>query len=31
MNQSLQGIGQYVKAVGDAFSQTDEQLGSNLS
>ena len=30
MNQSLQGIGQYVKAVGDAFSQTDEQLGSNL-
>ncbi|MFF3752464.1 WXG100 family type VII secretion target [Streptomyces sp. NPDC002018] len=31
VNQGLQGIGQYVKAVGDAFSQTDEQLGSNLS
>jgi WXG100 family type VII secretion target len=31
VNQSLQGIGQYVKAVGDAFSQTDEQLGSNLN
>ncbi|TQJ47346.1 WXG100 family type VII secretion target [Streptomyces sp. NBC_00080] len=30
VNQGLQGISQYVKAVGDAFSQTDEQLGSNL-
>ncbi|MEU1513330.1 WXG100 family type VII secretion target [Streptomyces sp. NPDC005811] len=30
VNQGLQGISQYVKAVGEAFSQTDEQLGSNL-
>jgi WXG100 family type VII secretion target len=30
VNQALQGIGQYVKAVGDAFSQTDDQLGANL-
>ncbi|WP_055526244.1 WXG100 family type VII secretion target [Streptomyces graminilatus] len=30
VNQGLQGISQYVKAVGDAFAQTDEQLGSNL-
>ncbi|KAB1139428.1 WXG100 family type VII secretion target [Streptomyces luteolifulvus] len=30
VNQSLQGIGQYVRSVGDAFSQTDDQLGSNL-
>ena len=31
VNQGLQGIGQYVKSVGEAFSQTDDQLGSNLS
>ncbi|GHH88958.1 hypothetical protein GCM10018793_70500 [Streptomyces sulfonofaciens] len=31
VNQGLQGIGQYVKSVGDAFSQTDDQLGANLS
>ncbi|WP_328581026.1 WXG100 family type VII secretion target [Streptomyces sp. NBC_00370] len=31
VNQGLQGIGHYVKAVGDAFDQTDSQLGSNLS
>lgn len=31
VNQGLQGIGQYVKSVGDAFAQTDEQLGNNLS
>jgi WXG100 family type VII secretion target len=31
VNQGLQGIGQYVKSVGDAFSQTDDQLGSNLN
>jgi WXG100 family type VII secretion target len=30
VNEGLQGIGQYVKSVGDAFSQTDDQLGSNL-
>ncbi len=30
VNQSLQGIGQYVKSVGDAFDQTDQQLGSSL-
>ena len=30
MNQSLQGIGTYVKSVGDAFSDADSQLGSNL-
>jgi WXG100 family type VII secretion target len=30
INDSLQGIGQYVKSVGDAFSQTDDQLGANL-
>lgn len=30
VNQGLQGIGQYVKSVGEAFSQTDDQLGSNL-
>jgi WXG100 family type VII secretion target len=30
VNDGLQGIGQYVKSVGDAFSQTDDQLGSNL-
>jgi WXG100 family type VII secretion target len=31
VTQSLQGIGQYVRSVGEAFSQTDEQLGSHLS
>jgi len=31
VNQGLQGIGTYVKAVGDAFSQTDSDLGSKLS
>ncbi|MEU5540467.1 WXG100 family type VII secretion target [Streptomyces sp. NPDC020362] len=31
VNQGLQGIGQYVKTVGEAFDQTDSQLGSNLS
>ncbi|MGI5453002.1 WXG100 family type VII secretion target [Streptomyces sp. CA-249302] len=31
VNQGLQGIGQYVKSVGEAFDQTDSQLGSNLS
>jgi WXG100 family type VII secretion target len=30
VNQSLQGIGQYVKNVGDAFDSTDTQLGSSL-
>jgi len=30
VNQGLQGIGQYVRSVGEAFSQTDDQLGSNL-
>ncbi|TFE37097.1 WXG100 family type VII secretion target [Streptomyces sp. ICN441] len=30
VNQGLQGIGQYVRSVGDAFDQTDNQLGSNL-
>lgn len=30
VNQSLQGIGQYVKSVGDAFDSTDNQLGSSL-
>ena len=30
VNQGLQGIGQYVRTVGDAFSQTDDQLGQNL-
>jgi WXG100 family type VII secretion target len=30
VNQSLQGIGQYVKSVGDAFSQTDDELGSKI-
>ncbi|SDT54781.1 WXG100 family type VII secretion target [Actinoplanes derwentensis] len=30
VNQGLQGIGQYVRSVGDAFSQTDDQLGANL-
>jgi WXG100 family type VII secretion target len=30
VNQSLQGIGQYVKSVGDAFDNTDSQLGSSL-
>jgi WXG100 family type VII secretion target len=30
VNQGLQGIAQYVKSVGDAFQQADEQLGSNL-
>ena len=31
VNQGLQGIGQYVKSVGDAYTQTDDQLGSNLN
>jgi WXG100 family type VII secretion target len=31
VNDSLQGIGQYVKSVGDAFDQTDSQLGNNLN
>lgn len=31
MNESLQGIGNYVKTVGDAFDQTDSQLGNNLN
>jgi WXG100 family type VII secretion target len=30
VNQSLQGIGQYVKTVGDTFDQTDTQLGASL-
>ncbi|QIQ06462.1 WXG100 family type VII secretion target [Streptomyces liangshanensis] len=30
VNEGLQGISQYVKSVGEAFSQTDEQLGSNI-
>lgn len=30
VNQGLQGIGQYVRSVGEAFTQTDDQLGSNL-
>jgi WXG100 family type VII secretion target len=30
VNQALQGIGQYVKSVGDAYSQTDDQLGSSI-
>ena len=30
VNDSLQGIGQYVKSVGDAFDNTDSQLGSSL-
>ena len=30
VNQGLNGIQQYVKSVGDTFSQTDDQLGSNL-
>ena len=31
VNDSLQGIGQYVKSVGDAFDETDSQLGNNLN
>ncbi|GGN44752.1 WXG100 family type VII secretion target [Streptomyces fuscichromogenes] len=31
VNDSLQGIGQYVKSVGDAFDQTDSDLGNNLN
>ncbi len=30
VNQGLSGIGQYVRSVGEAFTQTDDQLGSNL-
>ncbi|CAL9354853.1 WXG100 family type VII secretion target [Streptomyces sp. OP7] len=30
VNQGLQGISQYVRAVGEAFDQTDNQLGANL-
>ncbi len=30
VNQSLEGIGQYVRNVGEAFDQTDQQLGSSL-
>ncbi|GLY29421.1 WXG100 family type VII secretion target [Kineosporia sp. NBRC 101731] len=30
VNTGLQGIGQYVRSVGEAFTQTDDQLGSNL-
>ena len=30
VNQGLQGIGQYVRTVGEAFTQTDDQLGANL-
>jgi uncharacterized protein YukE len=29
--QGLQGIGQYVKGVGDAFDQTDTGLGQSLA
>ncbi|MET7484508.1 MULTISPECIES: WXG100 family type VII secretion target [unclassified Streptomyces] len=31
VNDSLQGIGNYVKSVGDAFDQTDSSLGNNLN
>jgi WXG100 family type VII secretion target len=31
VNQSLEGIGNYVRTVGDAFSDTDQQLGSQLN
>jgi uncharacterized protein YukE len=31
VNQGLQGIGNYVQSVGDAFSQTDSDLGSKLA
>jgi WXG100 family type VII secretion target len=30
INTSLEGIGQYVRNVGDAFDQTDQQLGSSI-
>jgi WXG100 family type VII secretion target len=30
INTSLQGIGQYVKSVGQAFQQTDDQLAQNF-
>jgi WXG100 family type VII secretion target len=30
VNQGLQGIGNYVRAVGDAFQSTDQDLGSKL-
>ncbi|MBJ2121846.1 MULTISPECIES: WXG100 family type VII secretion target [Arthrobacter] len=31
VNQSLEGIGQYVRNVGQAFNETDNQLGATLS
>ncbi|MCM4083802.1 WXG100 family type VII secretion target [Paractinoplanes hotanensis] len=30
VNQGLQGIGNYVRSVGEAFSSTDQDLGSRL-
>lgn len=30
VNQGLQGIGTYVRSVGDAFDSTDQDLGSRL-
>lgn len=30
VNQGLQGIGNYVKSVGEAFVSTDQELGSKL-
>jgi WXG100 family type VII secretion target len=31
MNQSLQGIGTYVKSVGEKFAEADNQVGTQLS
>ncbi|MEV4708499.1 WXG100 family type VII secretion target [Actinoplanes sp. NPDC049316] len=30
VNQGLQGIGNYVRSVGEAFSSTDQDLGARL-
>ncbi|WP_033341140.1 WXG100 family type VII secretion target [Catenuloplanes japonicus] len=30
VNQGLEGIGNYVRTVGEAFSDTDQQLGNAL-
>ena len=30
VNQGLEGIGTYVRSVGEAFTQTDDQLGTSL-
>ncbi|GAA3730348.1 WXG100 family type VII secretion target [Salinactinospora qingdaonensis] len=31
VNNGLEGIGKYVKQVGDSFQSTDEELGKGLS